>query len=124
MADQEVDAAALAVDADTLGKAGGEVTEAADALIAAHRLAAEAFGDTPAQEAFADVCSTWLKGCDSIGTHVAWIATYTQRLANAFGAVDRSLIETYTTVKSPSDLPPVIIDNTDPSSDNYNPYLA
>ena len=124
MADQEVDAVALAADADTLGHAGARVTAAADALVAAHRLAASAFGTTPAKDAFDDVCTTWLKGCDSIGGYVGWLATYTQRLANAFGAVDRSLIETYTIVKTQSDLPPVIIDNTDPSSDNYNPYLA
>ncbi len=123
MVDQEVDAAKLAADGDALGHAGARVSAAADALVAAHRLAA-AFGSTPAKDAFDDVCTTWLKGCDSIGGHVAWLATYTQRLANAFGAVDRSLVETYTPVKTQSDLPPVIIDNTDPGSDSYNPYLA
>ena len=124
MADQEVDPAAMAADADALGRGGSDVVDAADALILARRLAADAFGTSPASGALADFCTVWLGGTESMGSRVAALADYTQRVANAFGAVDRKLEATYTPVRDESELPPVAVDNLDPDSPYYNPYIA
>jgi uncharacterized protein YukE len=123
MADQEVDAAAMAADADMLGRASADAVGAVDGLITAQR-AADGFGSSPAGDAFREVCDLWLHGIDSIASHVDWLARYTQQVANAFHATDTTLAESYTPIRTEDDLPPIVIDETDPSSPHYNPYLA
>lgn len=123
MADQEVDAAAMAADADMLGRAAADAVSAVDGLITTQR-AEGGFGSSPAGAALREVCDVWLHGIDSIASHVDWLARYTQQVANAFHATDTTLAESYTPIHTEDDLPPIVIDETDPDSPDYNPFLA
>lgn len=123
MAEHEVDPAAMAADADTLGRAAADAVGAVDGLITAQR-AVTAFGSSPAGEAFRDVCDVWLHGIDSIASHIGWVARYTQQVATAYDATDTTLAESYTPIHTEDDLPPIVIDQTDPSSPDYDPFLA
>lgn len=123
VADQEVDTAAMAADADTLGRAAADAVGAVDGLITTQRTAS-GFGSSPAGDALREVCDVWLRGVDSIALHVDWLARYTQQVANAFDATGTTLAESYTPLRTEGDLPPIVVDETDPDSPNYNPFLA
>lgn len=123
MADQEVDAAAMAADADTLSRATSDAVAAVDGLITAQRYDT-AFGTAPAADAFREVCDVWLHGIDSIASHIDWLARYTQQVATAFEATDTTLAESYTPIHTEDDLPPAVIDDLDPNHPDYNPVLA
>ena len=113
MADQEVDAGAMAHDADELGEAAASAARARDALIEfAYLPLGNKLG--PIEDAF-DVCrNTWMHGIDVIAAHTGWAARYTQDVAEAFGATDKELEDSYTPLYTDQDLPPVITDPNAP----------
>jgi hypothetical protein len=99
----------MAHDADELGKAAADVASARDRIVefAGLPLGADL---GPIEEAFELVCGTWLHGLDVIAAHTGWVAEYTQDVAEAFGATDQELEDSYTPLYTWDDLPPVIQD--------------
>ena len=103
--DLYIDSAAMAAEADSLGTAASTVTGARDAINAAWRTGAAAFGSTPVVGAFDECCQVWVTGTNSIGQLTQYVAQYTQDIANAFGATDTMLAASATQMYDPSTLP-------------------
>jgi hypothetical protein len=103
--DVYIDAAAMAGDADTLGRAASSATNARDAINAAWQLAGSAFGSTPAVQALDACCQVWVDGTNTVGQLIQYAAQYTQDVANAYGATDRSLAASASQMYDKSTLP-------------------
>jgi hypothetical protein len=89
--DVEIDANAMASDADTLGRAASSVTDARDSVNSAWKLGGSAFGSSPAATAFDECCQVWVGGTDTIGQLTQYVAQYTQDVATAYGSTDNAL---------------------------------
>lgn len=105
MTDIDVDADAMAADADSLGMTSLRISDVRDAINDAWKRGPEAFGDLPAAAAFDGCCSTWVGALTSIGTLVEGTGHYTQDVANAFDATDTLMSGGMASMYDEGDLP-------------------
>lgn len=105
MRDVYVDANGLAAVADQVGSAAADISAARDDINSAWKLAPGAFGSSPAITAFDDCCQVWVAATNAIAQLSSWVASYTQDIATAFGATDKTLAQQATKMYSQSDLP-------------------
>lgn len=102
----EIDPAGMADVADTIGRAAADVSDGRDSLNAAWELKDAAFGSDYVGGLFDRCCETWVNGTNSVGKLTEDVGTYTQQVANLFGATDTKLAGGMTPMYSGADLPP------------------
>lgn len=105
MADVEVDADAVAADADVLGIIGGELASVRDDLNDAWSRGTGGFGSSPAAVAFDECSSAWIGALHSLAFLFDGIGGYTQEIANEFGALDQTMSGWISPTYTEDDLP-------------------